>query len=85
MVATRSGEAEFSALTKSASRAPRAVFLVTDMAKELKPTGANRCKRVERDGFTMQIWSSETLAYSSPVGTRGSGATRADSRASTGM
>ena len=37
MVATSSGEAEFYALTKSASRAPGAVAMAADMAKVIKP------------------------------------------------
>ena len=67
VVATSSGEAEFYALTKSASRALGAV---ANMAKVVKP-------RVRVASTTSKAigaeWASETSPYPSLVGTRGGG------------
>ena len=82
---TSSGEAEFYALTKSASRALGAVAMAADMAKVVKPrvrVDATASKAIaSRRGWE----TSETSPYPSLVGARGGGPPRADHRESTGV
>ena len=65
-VATSSGEAEFYALTKSASRALGAVAMAADMSKVVKP-------RVRVDATKARSGASETSPHQSLVGARGGG------------
>ena len=77
VVATSSGEAEFCALTKSASRALGAVAMAADVAKVVKPRGRHG---VEGDSVATRSGESETPPYPSLVGARGGGSPRADHR-----
>ena len=84
MVATSSGEAEFYALAKSASRALGAVAMAADMAKVVKP-----CVRVDATASKAiasrrGVGRIRHLPYPSLVGARGGGTTRADHRESNG-
>ena len=77
------GEAEFYALTKSASRALGAVAMAADMAKVVKPrvrmdATASKAIASRRSG------TSETSPHPSLVGARGGCATRADHREGNG-
>ena len=72
MVATSSGEAEFYALTKSASRALGALAMAGDMHGEGGKTTCT-CGRhsVEGDCLKARSGASETSPYPSLVGARG--------------
>ena len=73
VVAASSGEAEFYALTKSASRALVAVAMAADMAKVVKPRVRHS---VEGDCLKARSGESETSPCPSLVGARGGGTPR---------
>ena len=67
------GEAEFYALTKSASRAPGAVAMAADMSKVVKPRVRVDATASEGDCLKARSGASETSPYPSLVGARGGG------------
>ena len=65
VVATSSGEAEFYALTKSASRALGAVAMAADMSTVVKPRGRHSVEGASRRGVgrvTQVLWVQEAVA-----------------------